>query len=292
MADVGAGATLEVVRDTQDLRPHINAWRRAGDSIGLVPTMGGIHDGHLALMHEARAVCRRVVVSLFVNPKQFGPAEDLAGYPTDSGRDTGLIAGTGADLLFAPKLDQMYPSHFATTVAVSGLTEDLCGAHRPGHFAGVTTVVAKLFNQCQPDAAWFGEKDYQQLVVIRRLVADLALPIEIYAVPTVREADGLAMSSRNSYLSAEARRIAPALYETLAAMADRLADGATTASDEIARGRAALERAGFDKIDYLEIRDAETLEPVEAVTRPARVLAAVWLGKARLIDNVPVLHGA
>ncbi len=287
MAEAGPGAALDVVRSARLLRDRVAAWRATGHGVGLVPTMGGIHDGHLALIEAARAACRRVVVSLFVNPRQFGAGEDLASYPADEGRDALRIAGVGADLLFAPGIDEMYPEDFATTVAVSGLTDDLCGAHRPGHFAGVTTVVTKLFNQCEPDAAWFGEKDYQQLVVIRRLAADLALPVEIHAVPTVREPDGLALSSRNAYLSAAERRVAPALHRTLAGIAGRLAGGAD-ADAETAGGRAGLAAAGFDAVEYLELRDAGTLRPLRAADRPARLLAAARLGRARLIDNVPV----
>lgn len=284
-------AIIETARATDVLRRRVAVWRRDGLRVGLVPTMGALHDGHLALVRAAHAGADRVIVSLFVNPKQFGPSEDLAAYPRDEAADARLIAASGGDLLFAPALDEMYGEDFATTVTVAGVAQGLCGDQRPGHFQGVATVVTKLLNQCQPDAAWFGEKDYQQLLVIRRLVADLALPVAIHGVATVREADGLAMSSRNAYLDAGERRVAPLLYRTLTEIAARLADGRPGAASEAARGAAALEAAGFSGVDYLELRDAETLAPVDAVTRPARALAAARLGRTRLIDNVPVIPG-
>jgi pantoate--beta-alanine ligase len=278
---------MKTVRDPEALRARVRAWRAAGETVGLVPTMGGIHEGHLALVRAARAACDHVVASLFVNPTQFGPAEDFDGYPRDEGRDAALIAEAGGELLFAPTVDTMYPDGFQTTVTVSEVTKGLCGDHRPGHFAGVATVVTKLFAQCQPDAAWFGEKDYQQLTVIRRLSRDLGLGVAIHGVPTVREPDGLALSSRNAYLDARERVIAPALHRSLAGLAEAVIAGANPA-EETARARAALLDAGFASVDYVELRDAETLAPVETLTRPARALAAAQLGRARLIDNVPV----
>lgn len=281
--------TLPIVRTAAGLAERVASWRAAGDTVGLVPTMGAIHDGHLALAHAARQGCTRVVSSLFVNPTQFGAGEDLAAYPANEAEDARLLAGAGVDVLYAPTAEEMYPQGFATTVTVSGaLTEGLCGARRPTHFAGVATVVTKLFTQCLPDAAWFGEKDYQQLLVVRRMTRDLDLGVRIEAVPTVREADGLAISSRNAYLSAEERRIAPALNRTISAMADRLKDGGAAAADEIARATAELRDAGFAAVDYIAVCDAETLAPVGRVHRPARVLAAAHLGRARLIDNVAV----
>ncbi len=283
-------ASLETARTVAALRRRIGEWRGAGQRIGLVPTMGAIHDGHIALMAAARNACDRVVVSLFVNPTQFGPAEDYSGYPRDEARDAALIADAGADLLYAPGAIEIYPDGFATTVSLSGPAEGLCGEFRPGHFAGVATMVAKLFAQCAPDAAWFGEKDYQQLLVIRRMATDLDLPVEVEGAPTVREADGLALSSRNAYLTPDERAIAPALYRTIADMAERLArDG--NIPDEISKGRSALAGARFGALDYLEVRDAVTLAPIETVTRPARILVAARLGKARLIDNVAVIPG-
>jgi pantoate--beta-alanine ligase len=284
-----SGNSIEIIRATEAMHQRVATWRRDGLGVGLVPTMGALHDGHLALVRAARAGADRVIVSLFVNPKQFGPAEDLAAYPRDEAEDARLIAQAGGDALFAPGLDEMYPDGFATTVRVASVSQGLCGDHRPGHFEGVATVVTKLLNQCQPDAAWFGEKDYQQLQVIRRLVADLALPVAIHGVPTVREPDGLAMSSRNAYLDPAERRAAPALFRTLTAIAATLSDGRADAVGEATRGVAAMAAAGFASVDYLEVRDAETLAPVDAVTRPARVLAAARLGRTRLIDNVPAV---
>ena len=242
--------------------------------------MGGLHDGHLALVRAAKAQCARAIATIFVNPKQFGPAEDFASYPRDPARDTGLLDSAGADLVYLPEAAAIYPPGFATEVRVQGLSETLCGRHRPGHFVGVATVVAKLLIQAAPDAAFFGEKDYQQLAIIRRLAADLDLPVRIVGVPTVRAPDGLALSSRNAYLSEAERRIAPALYRNIVAVAANPA--------VLAGASDALLRAGFAKVDYVAIGDAETLQPVTDAARPARVFAAAWLGRTRLIDNVPV----
>jgi pantoate--beta-alanine ligase len=283
-----ADAPLAIVRTVPDLRARVAAWRKMGDTIGLVPTMGALHAGHMALVRAARSGCDRVVVTLFVNPTQFGPSEDYTAYPRDEARDATLVAGTGAHLLFAPTVETMYPDDAATTVTVARLTEGLCGDHRPGHFAGVATVVTKLLVQAAPDRAYFGEKDYQQLQVIRRLATDLFLPVEIVGVPTVREIDGLALSSRNAYLTPVERMIAPALHATLAAAAARLADGVRRTGEEIVWATAELRRAGFARIDYVDVRDAATLERVEVVARPARAFAAAWLGRTRLIDNVAV----
>jgi pantoate--beta-alanine ligase len=281
-------AGIETVRDGAALRQRITAWRSAGERVGLVPTMGGIHDGHLALVHAAREGCDRVVATLFVNPKQFGPSEDFTTYPRDGARDARLLADAGAELLFAPDVEEMYPQGFATRVSVSGVTEGLCGAHRPGFFDGIATVVCKLLMQALPDAAYFGEKDYQQLRMVQRMVADLAIPVDIVPVATVREADGLALSSRNDYLTDSERRNAPTLYRVLNAIATGLEGGKGSVADLTVWGRGELEGAGFGPIDYLEVRDADTLRPVETLETPARVLAAAWLGKARLIDNVAV----
>jgi pantoate--beta-alanine ligase len=278
---------METVRDPEVLRARVRAWREAGETVGLVPTMGGIHDGHLALVRAARGASDHVVASLFVNPTQFGPAEDFAGYPRDETRDMALIEAAGGELLYAPSVETMYGAGFQTTVHVAEIAHGLCGDHRPGHFDGVATVVTKLFAQCEPDTAWFGEKDYQQLLVIRRLVRDLGLAVAVHGVATVREADGLALSSRNAYLDAGERAIAPILHRALAALAEAVAGGAPAAG-ETARARATLLDAGFAAVDYVELRDAMTLAPVEAVTRPARALAAARLGRTRLIDNVAV----
>ena len=278
---------MDSVRTVADLRARVAAWRGAGETVGLVPTMGAIHAGHLALVEAARSACDRVVASLFVNPAQFGPNEDYQLYPRDEAKDSRFLDESGVALLFAPPVEEMYPDGFSTTVTVSGLTSGLCGDHRPGHFEGVATVVSKLLTQCLPDRAYFGEKDYQQLLVVRRLARDLDIPVRIEGVPTVREADGLALSSRNAYLSAEDRATAPALYRTLSAVADALADGRQSVSDQVDWGIAQLEEAGFDRLDYLDVRDAETLMKLERVDRPTRVLAAARIGGTRLIDNVP-----
>ena len=269
------------------LRRAIVAWRAEGLTVALVPTMGALHEGHMALVRAARAHGGRTVVSLFVNPAQFAPDEDFALYPRTLDDDLAKLAEAGVEAAFVPPVDAIYPPGFATTVHVDGVTAGLESAARPHFFDGVATVVTKLLLQCLPDVALFGEKDYQQLATVRRLVADLDIPCRIEAVPTVRDADGLALSSRNVYLSAEERRIAPRLFEVLSWMAAALGQGAKSA-DAIANGTAALKGAGFTRIDYLAVCDAETLVPVERVAAPARALAAVWLGETRLIDNVPV----
>jgi len=250
--------------------------------------MGALHRGHTVLVEAALARAGRVVATIFLNPAQFGPNEDLATYPRREAEDQRLLDTAGAHLLFAPSVEEMYPEGFATAVTVAGLSEGLCGAHRPAHFIGVATVVTKLLVQAMPDVALFGEKDYQQLVVIKRLARDLDLPIEILGVPTVREPDGLALSSRNVNLSAAERRVAPRLHEVLSAVAGRLETGADP-RHEMSRGLAALAAAGFAKVDYLEVRAADSLEPLDRLDRPARVLAAAWLGRTRLIDNVPAV---
>jgi pantoate--beta-alanine ligase len=279
---------LEIARTVVDLRKHIALWRKADARVGLVPTMGALHQGHVALVRAARAECHQVAASIFVNPKQFAPTEDLGSYPRRETADLEMLRTAGADIVFIPALDEMYPPDFTTLVRVGGLTEGLCGAHRAGHFDGVTTVVTKLLIQALPDIAYFGEKDYQQLMVIRRLARDLDIPVQIAGVPTVREADGLALSSRNVYLSEEERRIAPNLARVMRSIAGALAHDPTAVAGELARGTARLTEAGF-VIEYLEIREAETLAPVTAeITTRSRVFAAARLGRTRLIDNLPV----
>lgn len=286
-----ASGKMAVVRTVADLRRLVRGWRaEGGATVGLVPTMGALHDGHLSLVRTARARCDRVVATLFVNPKQFNRPDDLAAYPRTEASDAALLEPEGVDALFAPPVEQMYPRGFATSVSVSGVSAGLCGAARPGHFDGVATVVTKLLLQAQPDAAFFGEKDYQQLQVIRRFAADLDIPVDIVGCPTVRAADGLALSSRNAYLTAAERRIAPALHATLARTATRLERGEPAAA-ALADGIAAIRTAGFASVDYLELRAAEGLAPLERADRPGRLLAAAWLGKARLIDNVAVATG-
>lgn len=284
-------AAIATVRTVAELRQRTAAWRAAGESVGLVPTMGGLHGGHLALIRAARAGCERVVATIFVNPKQFGPAEDFETYPRDEAADARILAANGVDLLYAPAVAEVYPQGFATTVSVSGLTEGLCGAFRPGFFEGVATVVCKLLLRALPDVAYFGEKDYQQLQMVRRMVADLDIPVRVVPVATVREADGLALSSRNAYLNDDERRAAPELYRVLKTLAGRLERNQGNVAELVEWGVSELKRAGFERIDYLEVCDAETLEPVATVAGPARVLAAAWLGKARLIDNVAVPPG-
>ncbi|MBV8888867.1 MAG: pantoate--beta-alanine ligase [Alphaproteobacteria bacterium] len=284
------GCGIAVARTVAALRSSIAGWRKTGGRVGLVPTMGALHRGHLALVQAAREQgCTRIIASVFVNPKQFGPREDFSAYPRNEAADLALLAQAGVDVVFAPGLDDIYPPGFVTTVHVGGPSEGLCGAHRAGHFDGVATVVTKLLLQTLPDAAFFGEKDYQQLTVVRRLVRDLDIPVEIAGVPTVRDRDGLALSSRNVYLSPTERRIAPGLYRVLCDTAAALPRRPDAVAAALREGIAALNAAGF-RAEYLELRDAATLGPVTAVDRPARLLAAVHLGRTRLIDNVPVVR--
>jgi pantoate--beta-alanine ligase len=292
---------VKIVRATKDLRKLVASWRQAGESIALVPTMGALHDGHLALVKLASKKASRVVVSIFVNPTQFSADEDLSRYPRDEAGDLAKLAAEQADLVWAPSVGEMYPDAFATSIEPKGAALGLEGDMRPEHFAGVATVCAKLFNQVTPDVAIFGEKDYQQLCVIRQLVRDLDLNMKIIGLPTVREKDGLARSSRNRYLSAAQRAVAPALYREIANVAEgaRLLSGSRKLSGSPAAYLEALCRdaserlhaTGFQKIDYIAVRDAETLAPVAAFTPgiKLRVLAAAWLGATRLIDNVSVL---
>lgn len=272
------------------LRAQVAAWRREGQRIVLVPTMGALHAGHLALVAHARAIGQRVVVSIFVNPTQFGPTEDFSRYPRDTEGDLALLAGAGADAAWLPTVETMYPAGFSTRIEPGPAAEGLCGSFRPGHFSGVATVVTKLLDQVAPDVALFGEKDFQQLQVIRSVVRDLDIPIAIEGVPTLREADGLALSSRNRYLTPTERETAPRLHAVLSHIAERLSAGAE-ASPLVAEGISELEAAGFGPVQYLEIRDADTLAPVARVERPARVIAAAYLGGTRLIDNVAVVPG-
>jgi pantoate--beta-alanine ligase len=282
---------MEIGRTISDLRRHIAVWRKAAERIGLVPTMGALHEGHMALVRTAHAQCDRVIATIFVNPKQFSPSEDLGSYPRREAADLETLRLAEVDLVFMPAVDEMYPSGFSTTVRVAGLPEGLCGGHRAGHFDGVATVVTKLLIQALPDAAYFGEKDYQQLMIVRRLVCDLDIPVRIVGVSTVREPDGLALSSRNAYLSSKERRLAPALARVLRKIAIALSDDPTAVARELACGSTALEKAGF-AVEYLEIREVETLAPVTAeITAPSRVFAAVQLGRTRLIDNVPITPG-
>lgn len=283
-----AGVTVPVARTIEALRGHTAQWRKAGETIALVPTMGALHRGHIELVRQGRARADRVVVSIFVNPKQFGPREDFGVYPRQEMNDLKALSAEGADLAWIPSVDVVYPEGFDTTVHVGKLAAPMEGQTRPGFFDGVATVVAKLFTQVAPDFGIFGEKDYQQLLVVTRMAADLDLPLKVIPVETVRESDGLALSSRNVYLSEEQRAVAPELRATLERMARRLADGVSTPEAERAWGIDRLTELGFGRIDYLDVRDPHTLEPVETATRPARILVAAMLGETRLIDNIPV----
>jgi len=280
-------ATLPVVRTVAELRSEVETWRRQHLTVALVPTMGALHQGHLALVARARELADRVVASLFVNPSQFGPNEDFARYPRDETADAAKLAAAGCDLLYAPSVTEVYPPGFAVTVDPGPLAERLCGKFRPGHFKGVATVVTKLLLEVRPDVACFGEKDYQQLQIIRRVVRDLDIGARIEGVPTVREADGLALSSRNLYLTQEERAIAPVLHRTLTDAALRVRAG-TEPREVEAVAVARLRETGFTAVDYVEVCDAATLDPLVRLDRPGRVLAAARLGATRLIDNVPI----
>ena len=282
--------TPKIVRTVADLRAEVRAWKAAGQRVALIPTMGALHDGHLSLIKLGQAHAQRTVASIFVNPKQFAPHEDFDTYPRGEARDAELLGSVGCDLLFAPNVDEMYAPGFSTAIEVGGVSEPLEGAARPQFFGGVATVVTKLLIQSQTDVALFGEKDYQQLQVIKRVVRDLDLPVEIIGAPTARAEDGLALSSRNAYLSVEERAAAVALPNALKAAAQAVAAGGRIDEAEAA-GKAALTTAGFGKIDYFDVRDASDLSrlgPGPIGDANGRILAAAWLGKTRLIDNMAV----
>lgn len=279
---------LKVVRTVLQLREQIAEYRAAQETLALVPTMGFLHEGHLSLMRQGRANHDRVCATLFVNPRQFAPSEDLETYPRDEAADIKKLQAERVDLLFVPSVTEMYPAGAATTVSVVGLTDCLCGITRPEFFDGVATVVTKLLLQALPNTAIFGEKDYQQLVVIKRFTKDLDIPVEILGGPTVRDADGLALSSRNAYLRAGDRGRAPELFAALKTAAASIAAGAQSPDVAIGAARQKIENAGFGPIDYLEHRDAENLAPAMP-DQPSRLLVAAWLGNTRLIDNVAVI---
>lgn len=279
--------SVPIVRAVAALRATVADWRRGGQRVAVVPTMGALHEGHLSLVRAAQQQADRVIVTLFVNPKQFNSTADLAAYPRTEEADAAKLAPLGADLLYAPDGDAVYPDGFATTVSVAGVSEGLCGAFRPGHFDGVATVVAKLFLQTGADVALFGEKDFQQLHVVRRMAGDLDIPIEVVGCPTVREPDGLALSSRNVRLSPAQRRIAPSLAAALLDAAGELAGGGAV-TPTLAAARAKILAAGFRSVEYLELRSEAALEPLAVLDRPARLLVAAWLGNTRLIDNAKV----
>lgn len=278
---------MNIVRSKDDLRTLRRSWIFKGERVAVVPTMGALHAGHLSLVDEAKKQADRVIVTIFVNPKQFNNPDDLDGYPRTEDEDAAKLAPYDVDALYVPTPDQIYPDGFATNVRVSGLTEDLEGAHRPGHFDGVATVVSKLFLQTRADVACFGEKDYQQMLLVRRLSQDLDIETEVVGCPTVREEDGLAMSSRNVRLTPEERAIAPALKAEM----DRAATAIRRGADPrvvLDSARAQIERAGYREVEYLELRDAKTLAPAQNLDQPARLLAAATLGDVRLIDNIAV----
>lgn len=283
--------SVPIVTTLADLRATTARWRAGGATIAVVPTMGALHEGHLSLVRAALSRADRVVVTLFVNPRQFNSAADLAAYPRTEAADAAKLGPTGAHLLYAPAPGEVYPPGFATTVSVHGVTGGLCGAHRPGHFDGVATVVAKLFLQTGADLAFFGEKDFQQLQVVRRMARDLDIPIEVIGCETVREVDGLALSSRNLRLSAAERAVAPRLAAALFRAAGELSGG-QPAAPVLAAAHAAILAAGFREVEYLELRAEDDLSPLTRPDRPARLLAAAWLGDVRLIDNIPVAGAA
>lgn len=280
---------MRVIRTTNELRHALKPIRHDGKKIALIPTMGALHAGHMSLVKMAHNLAECVVTSIFVNPKQFGPSEDLASYPRPEIEDLAKLSMQNVDIVYMPSVDEMYGAGFSTSISITGVSEGLCGGKRAGHFDGVALVVTKLLLQTMPDIAIFGEKDYQQLLVIKRLVSDLNIPVEIVAAPIHREKDQLAMSSRNIYLTPEERKIAPCLYQQLQHIAGHIAtDGIGNLEKLIAVSTDYLQEKGFNHIDYIELRDSN-LQTITSSTRSARLLAAAFLGKCRLIDNVPVI---
>ncbi len=277
---------MEIISDPRDMRAASLSWRQQGHKIAFVPTMGYFHEGHLALMRYGREQADRLVVSLFVNPAQFGPTEDLARYPRDLERDAALAREVGVDVLYTPTAPDMYPEGYQTYVSVEGLSQGLCGASRPGHFRGVATVVLKLFNQVLPHLAVFGEKDYQQLAVIKRLVTDLNVPVQVVGRPIVREADGLAMSSRNTYLSPEERGAALCLVQALTRARNLAAAGETGAQKILAEVQEYIAAQPHTRLDYAVLVDPDTLTEVDLIRGSARLAVAAWVGRTRLIDNM------
>jgi pantoate--beta-alanine ligase len=275
---------LQIVQRLSELKDHLRLFRQNGETVALVPTMGALHAGHMTLIAEAKRKADRVVASIFVNPRQFGPSEDFASYPRSAEEDLRQLRDGRCDLLWMPGVSEIYPDGYATTVSVAGLGDSLCGKSRPGHFDGVTTIVAKLFNQVRPDMALFGEKDWQQLAIIRRMAIDLNMGVDVIGVPTVREADGLALSSRNAYLSTEERKIAATLPAAIKSAVAVLEAGGAVAP-ALAAVHDQLMVAGFSLPDYVALAGAEDLKPMRVVDRPARLFVAARLGKARLIDN-------
>lgn len=278
---------MQILRTVGELRTRVRGWKADGKQVGVVPTMGALHEGHMSLVRAARRGCDRVIVTIFVNPMQFNSPDDLLKYPRTEDADAAMLAREGADILFAPQPDEVYPKGFATKVSVAGVTDPMEGEMRPGHFDGVATVVAKLFGMTQADRAYFGQKDWQQLQVVKRMVADLNIPVEIVGCDTVREHDGLAMSSRNVRLDPLSRAQAPQLHRILQKSAAAIRDAVPVAV-QLASAREELRQAGFTEIEYVDLRDAKSLLPVAGIEAPARLLAAAWIGGVRLIDNIAV----
>jgi pantoate--beta-alanine ligase len=279
--------TPKIVRTVADLRQQVRAWKATGEMVGVVPTMGALHDGHLSLARAAKRECERVITTIFVNPKQFNNPEDLLKYPRTEEADAALLATAGVDLIFAPLPDEVYPEGYSTTITVAGVSEPLEGAMRPGHFEGVATVVTKLFGMTMADRAYFGQKDWQQLQVVQKMVRDLNIPVHVVGCETIREADGLAMSSRNARLNADMRPKAGALYTTMTSAAEAIRNGADP-TQTLNLAMSQLIAAGFERVEYIELRDAATLLPVSHADSDRRMLAAAWLDDVRLIDNIPV----
>ena len=276
-----------IIRTVADLHAVARGWKAAGETIGVVPTMGALHEGHLSLARRARAECDRVITTIFVNPKQFSNPEDLKQYPRSEPEDEAFLATVPVDVIFAPSVDEVYPDGFITTVSMAGVAQPMEGHMRPGHFDGVATVVTKLFGMTLADRGYFGQKDWQQLQVVLRLVRDLNVPVEVVGCETIRETDGLAMSSRNVRLTVEGRAKAPVLY---AAISEAARDIRAGHADRMAIREAAetMRAAGFSRVEYIELRDAETLMPSDDSRRTRRMLAAAWIDGVRLIDNIPV----
>ena len=278
---------LDIIRTVAELRARVSMWRRQGLSISLIPTMGSLHAGHLSLMKVGKERSDRVIATIFVNPLQFAPNEDFETYPRRENSDVHKLIEEGVDLLFAPDVNEMYRSDATTTINVAGLTDCLCGLSRPGFFDGVATVVTKLLLQSLPDIAIFGEKDYQQLLVIKRLSTDLDIPVEIIGAPTIREEDGLALSSRNIYLDAKSRSVAPSMYNILSQHASNISNG-NDIKKSLELAKQHMHDSGFEKIDYLDLRSSQTLQACNDIKSPSRLFAAAWLGSTRLIDNMAI----
>ena len=278
---------MDIVRTVAELRSHISMWRTEGLSVALVPTMGSLHAGHLSLMKVGKERSDRVIATIFVNPLQFAPNEDFETYPRREDSDIRKLVEEDIDLLFAPDVNEMYRPDATTTINVGGLTDCLCALSRPGFFDGVATVVTKLLLQALPDLAIFGEKDYQQLLVIKRLATDLDIPVEIIGAPTIREEDGLALSSRNVYLDTKSRSIAPSMYSILNQYASDISNG-NDIKKSLQLAKQNMQKSGFEKIEYLDLRSSQTLQACNDIKKPSRLFAAAWLGSTRLIDNLAI----